>query len=94
MLGWNAGQVEALDGRLIPPISFHHFASPPSAEKIARSQRGVPAGSRVTVGKTRDRRSIQVIVVIVGQDDRVDGRESVELHAGGNPTSWPEELER
>jgi hypothetical protein len=35
-----------------------------------------------------------MVVVIVGQHDRIDGRQSVELDSGGNPASRAYELER
>jgi hypothetical protein len=35
-----------------------------------------------------------MIVVVVRQDDRIDGRQSVELDSGGNPTSGAYNLER
>jgi hypothetical protein len=38
VLGWNARQMEPLDGGLIPPIPFHYFASTPVPQKVACPQ--------------------------------------------------------
>jgi hypothetical protein len=64
------------------------------AEEVGRSERRVPDGSRVAVDETVDCGSVEMIVVIVGENDYVDRRQSIEFNARGNPPSGSDELQR
>jgi hypothetical protein len=94
VLRWNADQAEISDRGFFPPVSFDNFASPTTPEEIAIPQRRIPDCSGVAGCKSGNGGSIQVIVVVVGENHRIDWRQSIELNTGWNPTPRTGEAER
>ena len=89
MLGGNAGQMKLSDTAFIPPISLDYFASSAMAEKVRCSERRIPDSSRVALDKAGDCRSVQVVVVVVGENNQSIGGNRSNSTPGGTQRRGP-----
>jgi hypothetical protein len=80
MLRRRGGDRDAIQIGHVPPIQFRDACrwNPPTLEPLADAERCDDPRRGLHLGERKDRRAIQVIVVVVRQDDAVDRRQRVE----------------
>ena len=73
MKGGNRVDGSARNGARFAPIEFPHRRDPVRFQKPAKTQ-GYHEGGAAARGQAAQRGEIEVVVMIVAQQDRVDGR--------------------
>ncbi len=76
------GTKRQVEGVGLPPIELHDAADSCALQKPAITERSHRQGG-VCAGETRERGQIAMIVVIVAEQDGVDGRQFFEVDPGG-----------
>jgi hypothetical protein len=93
MLRGNRRQLQSPKRGALPPIAFIDLACASLSQECADSKWGEPASCRITRRDAGHGSCIEMIVVIMGEDYSVDGRQTIEVNAGWYPPFRPDETE-
>ena len=88
---WQASAVRrtpSASGRLSPQSNSSMFFAPIFCQGVGQFERHEKSGLRTPVGEDGDAGVVEVVVVIVADEDAVDGRQFVHFQAGGGWCVW------
>ena len=71
MLCRYGGQRHPLPGKALPPVELNHAFCPPAAKPVGQAQRNKKTDLREAFENTANGRVIKMIVMIMGDDDRI-----------------------
>ena len=94
MLRWNAGELERTDRGLLPPVAFRHLASTARPQEFGDSEGSEPCNRGIAAYEPPDGGSIEMVVVIVGENNGVDRWQIVEVDSGRHHAARTGETER
>ena len=71
MLCRYGGQRHPLPGEALPPVELNHAFCPPAAKPVGQAQRNKKTDLGEALENTANGRIIKMIVMIMGDDDRI-----------------------
>src|SRR4051812_35807854 len=86
MLRRYAGEMERIGISFLPPVALDDVARAPLPEKGANPQWREPDNGRISGSNPENRARVGVSVMVVREDDDVDGRQRVKIDGGRNPS--------